>query len=541
MISRRAPAGSLGIPLGRRLLGGLLALPALRRAAAAGPSLADFGWRGDGADASAALARALAAAAATGAEVTLPAGTIMVTEAPGTVTDPAAHGVPTLRHPVIRLRGAGAGRTRLLSRPRPTPANRALAVSAPILKSEGALRFELSGVTLDGGIRELAPGLRRGADPWAAALLEVRGARSCLLRDVVLTGFAGHWDVRAPEEGNYGRRGPLLVAGCAEVELLDIVLRHPTFREGAFVHSPGRLLVRGFRLEGPGPGEGRAVSTPLHVTGPGTGEVTIEDFATAGRWDGSLMNLGGPGRFALRGIRAQGGAGAAPWRSRPGEPVPEEAGWGKGLDIGSEVNEHQFPGQPGTAALRLEDVRLRAMRDYAIKARRSEDSPLRLLSLGPGVEVEGGVEALQALWVSRIEGRLAARGLGRFTGGRPGGVAVLLARCGEGRLEVALEGMEANLGVLRTASPRLVLSGRVAGFPAGALRDEVPEGEDARWDALCERLEVLTAGAGPALRLGTSPARRLRLAALRGCLLDGAPIRPGDPQLRVAAVEMQLG
>jgi hypothetical protein len=535
MITRRAALG---------LVAAGLAAPALPQGLS-GLRLADFGGHPGGEDASDAFARALDAAAQRGAELLLGPGTTLVATPPGMVLDAADHAVPAIRHARIHLRGAGAARTRLICRPRPGPANPALPVSAPLLKSVGAESFTLEGMTLDGAIGTVPRGLRQGPDPHAAALLEVREARHCRLRDVVFTGFAGHWDTRAPYRGAYGRRGPLLIAQCEDVELLDVTLRHPTWREGLFLHSPRRALVRGFRLQGPPDMAGLGLSSPLNIMGPQTGEVLVEDLVTEGAWSGSLLNLGGPGRFTVRRLRAQGAIGA---RTRPAGGVVPPGNWGKGIDIGAEINDALFPGQAATQSLHLEDILLRDLNPYAIRATRRAACPLGRLSLGAGVRVEGGFEALGASHVGAIEGRLMARRMLAYQGERPGGIAVSLLQCLQGRLELDIaaagEGLDAGLGVLRVASGGLVLGGQIAGFAGGGLRDEVRlAAEDAQWDARCEGLAVTrpAGSAAPGYRIGRDATRRVRLAALRGCRLDGVELRPGLAGFVVYAQDQQIG
>ena len=516
-----------------------LFLPNLSRGQT-GLRLAEFGAHPGGEDVSAAFARGLAAAAARGVELILEPGTYLIGRAPGSVRDAADHNVPELRDARVLLRGAGAARTRLISRPRPTAANGGLPVSAPILKSVGAERVVIQGVTLDGGLTQVAPGLRRGPDAEAAALLEIRDARSCRLQDVIVTGFAGHWDTRAPQTGAYGRRGPLLIANCGDVELLQITLRHPTFREGVFVHDARRVVVRGFRHEGPAESTQRGVSTPLHIMGGQTGEVLVEDFATRGVWAGSLMNLGGPGRFTLRGIRARGLITSLE-RSNVNRQAPlEHRNGGKGIDIGAEINEAEEVGQACTALLRLEDVLLEDMQAYSIKATRRPDCALGKLSLGPNVRVEGGFQALAATHVGECEGSLTARRMLRYEGERGGAVAVALVHCGGGRLALDIEGApRSGLGVLRVASSGLVLSGSIANFGAGGLVDEVRDvADDARWDALCERLDIIppTGGTANAFRMGRGPTRRLRQVNLAGCSIGGQRLQTGMPGLVIHAV-----
>jgi hypothetical protein len=505
-----------------------------------GLRLAEFGGHPGGEDISAALARGLAAAAARGVELMLDPGTYVIGRPPGLVRDPHDHDVPELRDAAVMLRGAGARRTRLLSRPRPTAANRNLPVSAPILKSVGAERVLIEGLTLDGGILRGEPGLRAGPDAEAAALLEIHEARFCRLRDVAVTGFAGHHDTRTPERGNFGRRGPVLLARCDEVELVEVTLRHPTFREGLFVHDARRVLVRGFRHEGPDSASERGVSTPLNIVGGRSEEVLIEDFATRGVWAGSLMNLGGPGHFTLRRIRARGLI-TAPQRHRPGQDAPLELrNGGKGIDIGAEINEAGLPAQACTTLLRLEDVLLEDMQAYAIKATRRPDCALGKLSLGPGVRVEGGFQALSASHVGEVEGSLTGLRLLGYEGARDRTIAVPLSHCGGGRLALALEGLPgARQGVWRMASSRLVLTGRIGGFAGGGLVDDVRDSrDDLRWDALCEGLEIgMPAGASaPAFLLGRGPTRRLRQARLIGCSIDGQSLQP-----RLAGLVLHAG
>lgn len=520
-----------------------LALPGISRGQS-GLRLAEFGGHPGGEDVSSAFARAIAAAAARGVPLILESGTYLIGRPPGRVQDAADHHVPELRDPVVMLRGAGSRQTRLISRPRPTAANRNLPVSAPILKSVGAERIIIEGLAFDGGILRGEPGLRSGADVEAASLLEIRDARLCRLRDVALTGFAGHFDTRTPERGNFGRRGPLLVAHCEEVELLQVTLRHPTFREGIFVHDARRVLVRGFRHEGPDTASERGVSTPLHIVGGRSDEVLVEDFATRGVWAGSLMNLGGPGHFTLRRIRARGLI-TSMERHRPGPDVPlEQRNGGKGIDIGAEINEAGLPAQACTTLLRLEDVLLEDMQAYSIKVTRRPDCALGKLSLGPAVRVEGGFQALAASHVGQIEGSLTARRIMGYEGGRDRAIAVPLSNCGGGRLALTLEGApRSGLGVLRMASSRLVLTGRVAGFAAGGLLDEVREPrDDLRWDALCEGLEIEAppGAARPGFLLGRGPTRRLRQVRLLGCSLNGQRLEAGMAGLVIHAGETTI-
>ncbi|NKE48650.1 hypothetical protein HB662_28045 [Roseomonas frigidaquae] len=518
-----------------------IAMPALSQQRS-GIRLADFLRSSRSGDASDAFSQALSAAASRGTDLLLGAGTIIISTAPGEISDPLDHHCPDVRHRILRIRGEGAGRTRLLGVPRPTAANPSLPVSRPVLKSVGAESFSLVGVTLDGGLQRVGRGLQRGEDPHAAALLEVRGARSCALRDVVLTGFAGHWDTRTPIHGAYGRRGPLLVADCQDVELHDLVLQHPTFREGPFVHDARRLLVRGFRLRGPTGADQRGVSSPLNIMGPQTRDVVIEDFATEGAWNGSLMNLGGPARFTIRRLRARG----RPLQAAEGDEGSDFQG--KGIDIGTEINDSAFPGQPATEHLLLEDVILKDMAVYAIRATRSAACPLRRLTLAAGVVVEGGPEALGASNVATIEGQIVARGMGRAAATRRRRTAVSINACA-GTLRLELSGAASDplrtpdLGVLRRASSGLVLSGRIEGFPRGALRDDVPRAaDDLRWDARCRDLLVQTVAGStrPAIVAGRSDSQRLRRVEMRNCLLNGQALQQGMAGLVLHAGEIAL-
>ncbi|MBU8547283.1 MULTISPECIES: hypothetical protein [Roseomonadaceae] len=532
MIRRRAALG---------LFASTLATPGLSQRLQ-GVRLAEFGGQADGTNASEAFARGLAGAAMRGTDLLLGAGTTVIAVPPGEVADARDHDCPEVRHAILRIRGEGAGRTRLLCVPRPTPPNPGLPVSRPILKSVGAVEFSLRGVTLDGGISQGRRGLRQGPDPHAAALLEVRGARHCVLRDVVLTGFAGHWDNRAPIRGAYGRRGPLLVADCQDVELHDLALQHPTFREGLFVHDARRLLVRGFRLRGPTEAGQGGVSSPLNVMGLQTREVLIEDFATEGAWSGSLMNLGGPGHFTIRRLRAQG---RPPRRS---EDDGASDFHGKGIDIGAEINDSMFPGQAATEHLLLEDVVLEDMAVYAIRATRRAVCPLRRLTLGAGVVVIGGPEALGASHVATIEGQVVGRGMGRAAGTRRRRPAVSInASGGALRLELSASGPDPlripDLGVLRLASSGLVLSGRIEGFPRGALQDDVPTAaNDLRWDARCRDLDIRAAPGStrPAIVAGRDEDRRLRSVEMHNCLLDGQALHRGMAGLVLHAGKVML-
>ena len=531
------------------LVGALGATISSATAARGGLRLADFGGGADGSDASDAFARALAAAAENGAEILLDEGTTRIVGAPGAIVDAAAHDCPEVRHRSIRIRGLGARRSRLLCQPRPTAANPSLPVSRPILKSVGAEVFSLAELTLDGGMREPPRGLRQGRDPAAAALVEVRGARRCEISGIVVTGFAGHWDERDPIGGGYGRRGPLLLADCGDVRLDRVTLEHPTFREGLFVHDARRVVVRGFRLSAV---DGAArLSTPLHVIGPRTGTVEIEDLVAGPGWSGSLLNLGGPGHFALRRIRADGGAS----RFDPERGAdPRSPTGGKGIDVGAEINGMLFPGQAATESVGLEDVVLDDVARYAIKATRDRHCPLRRLTLAANVRARVAGTALDAAFVDHVEGAVTAE---RRLGAAAGLPGILLRDCGGGVLAVDLtEGSEgvtrgddglsaaararAGFGVIRLRTGGLVLAGRIAGFSGGALLDDVAPGEDGLHDAVIEGLAVTMPGAGarPALRLGRGPQRRLRVATVRHCRIDGEAIASDDPRVEIHALRV---
>lgn len=298
----------------------------------------------------------------------IPAGAYFGISAPGTIPDAAAHNVAQVGHSKLVIRGAGSAITQFVAKRAATTAFPGAQTSRPMLKSVGATHFEMSGITLDGGFRavgEIGGSLGTGADPQAASLLEVRSASRVKIDDVVLTGFAGNWDNRTVTNGNYGRRGPLLLAACTNIEV-DLRLQHPTFREGPFVHDCVRGRV-GLTYNGPSDTSGSPVSTPLHVMGPNCEKITIGPFRATGAWRGSVCNVGGKDSITVRDVEFEGKIGTTNDTTGDARTTSGTDTWGKGFDFGAEHQEAFFAGHPKLGYLVVEGFTARSAFSYALR------------------------------------------------------------------------------------------------------------------------------------------------------------------------------
>jgi hypothetical protein len=310
-------------------------------------------------------------------------------------------------------------------------------------------------------------------------------------------------------------------------------------------------MVRGFRLDSASVFAGD-LSTPLNVFGPKMAEVQIEDFSAVPAWAGSLLNLGGSGRIVIRRLRAEGGAVAAARARLRGESY---LAGGRGIDVGAEITSMMFPEQKSTDSCSLQDVVLNDVARYGIKATRGSTCPLKRLDLGENIQIAVNGSVLDASFVDEINGTLRGR---RWIGASAGLPALLLRDCGSGALAVDLmdelgpdvavcevgggrKCEKASFGAIRVRAGQVVLSGKISSFERGGLLDDVRPGEDAIHDAAIENLDVsMPSGASaPAIRMGRSAKRRLRVARIRGCRIGGQLANFGDPGLEVYAKRIE--
>lgn len=526
-----------------------------------------FGARADydeetraGTDNGAAWADFIGALGATLKDGFVPAGAYFGISAPGTIPDAAIHDVPQVAASKILLRGAGSALTRLVARRAATAAFPRASTSRPMLKSVSAVHFELTGFTLDGGFRafsEVGGSLGKGSDPQAAALLEVRNASRVHIDDVVATGFAGNWDDRTPENGNYGRRGPILIAACTNVDA-KVRLQHPTFREGIFFHDCVRARIA-FDYVGPADASGSPVSTPLHVMGPNTGSVEIGPFRASGAWRGSVCNVGGKGLVAVRDVRIMGKIGALNDTTGDARTASGTDTWGKGFDFGSEHQEDFFAGHPRLERVVVDGFVAENCFSYALRGLKRPGTRGGHASLS-GVVIHNSFEGINfEEWEridldARVDGVLryvdssASNGYGlRFVG--VDGLAGKAA--GDGSLQVPHifpNAVVPSVGTTRFSRfgvllqrTNAVLSLRTADWRAAHVLYDIAEtGEDDRYtldlDIAATTFLYATPSEAPFtfIHLGVSGTQRLKHLRLRGSF-DGATL-VGHPQVTTNAV-----
>lgn len=505
-------------------------------------SLTDFGAVGDwdidawtGTDNAAAWAAAVAYCGENGAWLDIPPGNFGGISAFGDIPDPALHNVPEVDYPNIVIRGRGKSISRLIAKRGTISPGPSGPMTRPMLKLTGGGQFTISDLTLDGGFRDGAgTGTGSGAYPDAAAMIEVVEGDGVRFENVALTGFVQTWDTRTPDNGNYGRRGPVLLNGCSHF-LFDVDVVGPTFREGPFLHNcrDGRFEIDYIGFDA----SLGSLSSPLNCFGPETYNVTGR-IRTRGRWTGSALNLGGEGKFRveadiLGSIGTENTTASNPFQTGDNDT------YGKGVDVGDELS------SPFSSHPKMDDVvvtgKIRNCLHYNFRADRATTNGGRLdLS---GLVVDGGfIGLLISNWDDLKFDTTVDNILKYVVESSTNGMGISLADIGMMRGKIYQDGSKEAVYTYPNASPansdttpRISRYGIVASRVNGVLelisRDfseshffyTISAGEDSTYtldlDArlMTDKYPTHT-GARDFIQIGTSSAGQLKALRLRGAI-----------------------
>tara|TARA_R110000868_G_scaffold411706_1_gene707759 strand:- start:2714 stop:5038 length:2325 start_codon:yes stop_codon:yes gene_type:complete len=483
----------------------------------------------------------------------MPAGTYTIGVAPGTTPDPASHNCPEVDYDYIDIEGAGQDLVTIECVPDDTATRPGTVVSRPLLKAVAASAagsfFRLKGVTLSGGI-DTARTLYTGADPDSCSLIEVRGYARVEL-DVGLTEFAQNFDNTDEDNGNFGRRGPMLIWGNYEVEA-TFRLFAPTFREGPFF---GNNIVSKIRPIYRGPVNDAnldAVSSPFNSfsrsTDPAVGgeylEIDRPDFT--GCWRGSAGNFYIPGDIVFIGGPVLRGS-ITTTNTTTGNPstTGDTYNFGKGWDIGGEI------GIGPTRSVHIEDGRAEQMLTYSWKFNRQAYGPIGRLT--GSASVDNAFVGLDIAYVNHLDFSFKARKVLWYYPDSPsgGGIAVRMLDCDRGFLRVDIDGSEtgvynypnstppstgdvpriSRLGIIKARSPGVTISGRIKDCAGLHIYEDVDDvSEDGVYPAIWNDLHFYTdvyptSNSGDHLiRVGTNGSLRAASLAMAGCSFNDMPV-----------------
>jgi hypothetical protein len=310
----------------------------------------------------------------------LPAGTIYIANAPGTISATDQVDVPSIRNAakMLRIRGAGENLTILKAKVAARSPQLVALVSNPILRLVGGVGFEMTDLTLDGGVIAV-PTVESGmrALTLTSPTGDVEARKVCTmvetdevpyvrLERVRVRGFYGHRDntewPEDPDAFRSRRTGGLCIHRASQLDVRDITLDHVAAREGIYFANCERVNVSGFYFDGVvAEQEARGshgLSTALNVFGPETQIARISNFRVDNT-GGSSMNVGGVD-IEMAGGRISGDIGTA---------------YGDGLDFGVEHQVRAFPSHPAMRRLSVTDVQFRGCSRYSLRAYHEDALP----------------------------------------------------------------------------------------------------------------------------------------------------------------------
>lgn len=536
----------------------------------------DYGADASGvADSSNAWGRALAASAEQRRPLQMPTGTYLIGTGPGSVVDADVHDCPEVNYDYIDIEAIG-GPVTLKCVPFATAAFPSQNISNSILKAKSSTggTFRLRGDFVIDGAITTTPTLSTGADPEAQVPLEIIGYDTVKIEYLEVKNCYGNRDTRCrPGSTGYDaaadgiselRRGGLLIDDCGTVNIGLHVGQ--TWREGPFITNGCINRNISFSYAGPASFATGRVSSPLNPFGRVAPDDIIygseaRDVSTVitvnsvtGAWGGSFMNVGWTGTCVVNQLCEIEGAIGTSGSISGTTPQADADNWGPGWDFGAEINPE------GSGALTLNGVRMRDNLRYSAYLNRTEGT--EIASVKGDIEVNGGWWGPRITFVEYLDLTVKVRDVVRYyTGSSSAGYGdgVLIEDCGAGRVLVDLEAsLEAawtwsgsdsgtrvsRFGVVKDRSDGVVLNGRIEGFAfANFYGDAAVDHSDGNGIHTFGAMEFhdgsysTSDDGGARVRIGRGVDRRVALAAVSSCTLNGGPLL-GAGKAAIYAVQM---
>lgn len=484
----------------------------------------------------------------------LPAGTYTIATAPGTIPNPLTHNCPQVDYDYINIMGAGRELVTIVCVPGPSATQPTIVTSNPILKavasdSENSY-FGMSGVTLDGGISVAPPSLATGPDPDSCALLEVRGYARVEI-DVGLTKFAQNYDTNTPDNGNFGRRGPMLIWGNTEVDVAYRLMA-PTFREGPFL---GNNIYTTLSPVYRGPANDLlldAVSSPVNCfsrsADPAIGGeyLLINRPDITGCWRGSAGNFYIPGDIIfLGGPTLRGSITTVNTTTGNAFTTGDAYNWGKGWDFGGEI------AAGPTRSLYIQDGHVAETMTYSWKINRIIGTNIG--SLVGNASARDCMNGLDMNYVDHLDFFFEAKNILWYAPYSPsgGGIAVRALNCNRGSLKVDIDGSGtaiynypnatvpstgdvpriSRLGVWKTHSQGVAVSGTIKDCAGQLIYEDVDALDqsgifDAIWSDLAFYTDVYPVSdtVNKLIRVGSGASLLIRSLWQNNCSYNGLPL-----------------
>jgi len=527
-----------------------------------------FGAVGDGTtDCSAAFAAALAQAAEERLTVQVQGGPDKIyywPTTPGAVINAAVSTIKSVTYDWISIEAVG-GPVTILCGIEQTAAAAAVTPTARGASTKAFLKansstggtFQLKGTFIvDGGKDQGAWDFSTftGADPAAAAALEVTGYDQVLFDDLRVKNTYGNADMRAdPDYGVYNAtnnplgslyKGGIVISGNGLVKGKLTV--GSVWREGPFITASNVRREIEFEYINPiaygaSTGLREPVSTPLNLFGrqkSGTSPYSLygpENADTytylkigkvSGPWRGSLVNVGWSGDLVLEGTSEI--TGLVP-TTVAANATASATQYGPGIDCSSEVNFGV------SRSIELRSLRFKDNHRYSLSLARSSSGTKIRRAIGD-VAVQGGWSGPNIQNIDFADLAIRCYDVCDYTNAGDYGTALRLYTVGSGDVRVDLNGAtqvgtaKSYIGMARQYSG-CVVRGRIQDFNLCCISDNnVSSITDNTYDSLYGDMEVVTStyttssDSGKIIRIGRSDSNRAKRAEISRLRLDGVPV-----------------